>query len=70
MKRFVISVLSIAVFFVGLGTLCDQVAAKFKSDDKALEIVRKARTALGGDAALAEVRSMTITGRHGQLVQG
>lgn len=63
MKRFILSVLSISVFFVGLGSLADQVGAKFKSDEKALEIVRKARTALGGDAAIAEVRSMVITGR-------
>lgn len=63
MKRFVVSVLSISVFFVGLGFLADQVGAKFKSDEKALEIVRRARTALGGDAALAEVRSMVIVGR-------
>ncbi|NOT48483.1 MAG: hypothetical protein HOP17_12130 [Acidobacteria bacterium] len=63
MKRFIISVLSISVFFVGLGSLADHVGAKFKSDEKALEIVRKTRTALGGDAALAQVRSMVITGR-------
>lgn len=63
MKRFVISVLSISVFFVGLGTLADKVGAKFKSDEKALEIVRKARTSIGGDAAIAEVRSLTIVGR-------
>lgn len=63
MKRFIISVLSIAVFFVGLGSLVDQVGAKFKSDEKALEIVRRTRAALGGEAALAEVRSMVITGR-------
>ncbi len=63
MKRFVISVLSISVFFVGLGSLADKVGAKFKSDEKALEIVRKARTAIGGDSAIAEVRSLTIVGR-------
>ena len=51
MKRFVISILSIAVFFVGLGSLVEHVGAKFKSDEKALEIVRKARIAIGGDAA-------------------
>lgn len=63
MKRFAVSVLSISVFFVGLGSLAEHVGARFKSDDKALDIVRKARTALGGDAALAEVRSMIIIGR-------
>ena len=63
MKKFVISVLSISVFFVGLGSLADKVGATFKSDEKALDIVRKARTAIGGDAAIAEVRSLTIAGR-------
>lgn len=63
MKRFIISVLSVAVFFVGLGSLAEHVGAKFKSDEKALDIVRKARTAIGGDAALAEVRSLVITGQ-------
>lgn len=72
MKRFVISVLSISVFFVGLGSLADKVGAKFKSDEKALEIVRKARTAIGGDAAIAEVRSLSIVGRttHSFKVDG
>ncbi len=63
MKRFFLSILAVAVFFVGLGSLADQVGAKFKSDEKALDIVRKARTAIGGDSAVAEVRSLVITGR-------
>lgn len=63
MKRFVISILSVAVFFVGLGSLVEHAGAKFKSDEKALEIVRKARTAIGGDAAIAEVRGLVISGR-------
>lgn len=63
MKKFVLSVLSVAVFFVGLGAIVEKAGAKFKSDEKALDIVRKARVAIGGDAAIAEVRSMTIVGR-------
>ena len=63
MKRFVISILSVAVFFVGLGSLVEHVGAKFKSDEKALEIVRKARIAIGGDSAIAEVRGLVISGR-------
>ena len=67
MKKFIISVLSVAVFFVGVGALVENVGAKFKSDEKALEIVRKARTAIGGDAAIAEVRSLSIIGRTTHL---
>ena len=63
MKKFAVSVLTISVFFVGLGSLAEQVGAKFKSDEKALEIIGKARTAIGGDAALAQVRSLVVTGK-------
>ncbi|MGQ0542039.1 MAG: hypothetical protein ACT4O9_09350 [Blastocatellia bacterium] len=63
MKRFIVSVLCVATFFVGLGVLADKVGAKFKSDEKALEIVRKARVAIGGDAAIADVRSIVIKGQ-------
>ncbi len=63
MKRFALSVLTVSMVFVGLGSVLEHVGAKFKSDEKALDIVRKARTALGGEAALAEVRSLVISGR-------
>ncbi len=63
MKRLIVSILCTSIFFIGLGALADNVGAKFKSDEKALEIIRQARAAIGGDAAIAEVRSMTITGR-------
>src|SRR5688500_13052608 len=63
MKRFAVSVLAISAFFVGLGSLAEHVGAKFKSDEKALDIIRKARTAIGGDAAIAEVRGLVIIGR-------
>ncbi len=63
MKKFAVSVLTISVFFVGLGSLAEKVGARFKSDEKALEIIGKARIAIGGDAAIAQVRSMVITGK-------
>lgn len=63
MTRLIVSILCVSVFFIGLGALADSAGASFKSDEKALEIIRQARIAIGGDAALAEVRSMTITGR-------
>lgn len=63
MKRFTVSILCVSVFFIGLGALADGVGARFKSDEKALTLVRQARIALGGEAALNEVRSMTITGK-------
>jgi hypothetical protein len=62
MKRFIISVLCVSVFFIGLGGLVEQTSAKFKSDARALELIRLARVAVGGDANIRNVRSMTITG--------
>jgi hypothetical protein len=62
MKKFILSVLGVAVFFIGVGALVDKAGAKFKSDDKALALIKQARTAIGGDASLAEVRSMIIKG--------
>lgn len=66
MKRFTISILCVSVFFIGLGALTDSVGAKFKSDEKALALIKQARLALGGDAALAEVRSLVIVGKSSQ----
>src|SRR5580765_3558583 len=63
MKRFIFTVLSVAVFFVGVGTIVDKVGAKFKSDEKALELVRLARIAIGGDSALVGVQSLRIVGQ-------
>lgn len=63
MKRFIVSILCVSVFFIGLGGLVDRVGATFKSDDKALNLLRAARQAIGGDTAVAGVKSMTILGK-------
>ena len=63
MKRFIFTVLCVSVFFTGLGSLIESASASLKSDDKALELLRKARAAIGGDQAVGGVRSMTITGK-------
>ncbi len=63
MKKFIISVLCVAVFFVGLGGLLETVGAKFKSDEKALTLIRQAREAIGGDANINNVRSFSATGK-------
>lgn len=68
MKRFTISVLCVSVFFIGLGSMADRVGAKFKSDEKALSIIRQARQAIGGDQAVAAVRSMTISGKTTKFI--
>lgn len=63
MKRLVISALCVSIFFLGIGALVEDVAARFKSDEKALELIRKARIAIGGEAAITAVNSMRIVGR-------
>ncbi len=60
MKRFIISILCVSVFLIGLGTIIEKTSAKFLNDDKAMEIIKNARIALGGDANISEVKSMTI----------
>ncbi|MEO6590168.1 MAG: hypothetical protein ABIP06_12780 [Pyrinomonadaceae bacterium] len=61
MKKFIITVLCVSTFFIGLGGLVDKVGANFKSDEKAVQIIKLARIAIGGDANIEKVRSMTIS---------
>lgn len=63
MKKFIVTVLGLSVFFIGLGNLIEKASASFKSDDKALELIAKARRAIGGDSAISGVKSMTILGK-------
>jgi hypothetical protein len=62
MKRFIISILCVTVFSIGLGAIVETVGARFKSDEKALALIRQARLAIGGDQSIAGVRSMIIKG--------
>lgn len=63
MKRFILSILFAAVFFMGLGSLFEKTKANFKSDERALTLIRQAREAIGGDANINNVRSLTIVGK-------
>lgn len=63
MKRFIVSVLCVSVFFIGLGNLVERASASLKSDNKALELLSRARAAVGGDQAIGGVRSMTVLGK-------
>ena len=66
MKRFIVFVFAVAFVFVGLGTMFESVSAKFKSDEKAHEIIRAARTAAGGEAKLREIRSLVKKAKAAQ----
>ncbi len=63
MKRFVVSTLVASLAFIGAGAVVDKIIAGARSDEKALEIIAKARTAIGGDAAITGVRSFVIKGQ-------
>jgi len=62
MKKFIYSVLCVSVFFIGLGTVADKVGASFRSDPRALDLLKAARTAIGGDSSLAGIQSLRIKG--------
>lgn len=62
MKRFIFSILCVSVFFIGLGGIANQAGARFKSDERALALIRQARIAVGGEASIANVRSLTAKG--------
>ncbi len=63
MKKFFLMISLAAIFFTGLGGMLQETTAKFKSDDKALALLQKARQAIGGESSLIGVNSLAITGR-------
>ena len=62
MKKFFVMILLVSTFFIGLGSLVDRARANLKSDARALELIRQARTAIGGEENIKNVRSLTISG--------
>lgn len=68
MKRFIFSVAALTVIFLGVGAVVERTGASSKSDEKALDLIRKARLAIGGDAAVAAVKSMSIKGRTTTII--
>ena len=63
MKKFIISILCVAVFFIGLGGLIQETGARFKSDERSLSLIRQAQIAIGGETAVRNVRSLSIVGQ-------
>ncbi|MEZ5426619.1 MAG: hypothetical protein R2747_10165 [Pyrinomonadaceae bacterium] len=62
MKKFFVMILLVSTFFIGLSALIERAGAQLRSDARALELIRQARIAVGGDANLRGVNSMTIVG--------
>lgn len=63
MKKFTVMILCVSTFFVGLGGLVERVGASFKSDERALEIMRLARQAIGGEQNIKAMQALTIKGK-------
>lgn len=55
-----------SLFFLGLGALVEKTGAKFRSDEKALALIRAARQAIGGDSSVSSVQSLRIVGQTTQ----
>ncbi|HQU93050.1 MAG TPA: hypothetical protein PLK77_12170 [Pyrinomonadaceae bacterium] len=68
MKRFVVSTMVASLAFIGAGAVVDKVIGGSKSDEKALEIIAKARTAIGGDSAISSVKSFVIKGQTSKTI--
>jgi hypothetical protein len=68
MKRFIVSTLVVSLAFIGAGAVVDKIIAGSKSDEKALDIIAKARTAIGGDAAIGSVKAFVIKGQTSKTV--
>ncbi|MEP6847966.1 MAG: hypothetical protein ABI999_03855 [Acidobacteriota bacterium] len=66
MKRFITTVLGVTVFFLAVGAIVEKTSASFKSDEKALSLIRAARQAIGGDSSVAGVQSLRIVGQTTQ----
>jgi len=69
MKRFIITILCVSVFFIGLGGIIDQVGANFKSDEQALALLRQARIAIGGEEKINSVKSLRIVGKSNRQLK-
>ncbi|CAN5242891.1 hypothetical protein BH10ACI1_BH10ACI1_32890 [soil metagenome] len=63
MKKFTVMILCVSIFFIGLGGLVETVGARFKSDERAIEIMRLARQAIGGEENIKAVQSLSVTGK-------
>lgn len=68
MKRFVVSTVVASLAFIGAGAVVDKVIGSGKSDEKALEIIAKARTAIGGDSAIGGVKAFVIKGQTSKTI--
>ena len=69
MKRFVVSTMVASLAFIGAGAVVDKVIGGSKSDAKALEILAKARTAIGGDSAIGGVNPVAAHSAESMFVQ-
>jgi len=51
------------VFFIGVASIIEKAGARFSHDTKAMEIISKAKAAIGGENNIAKVKSMSIVAK-------
>ncbi|NNE98707.1 MAG: hypothetical protein HKN25_06775 [Pyrinomonadaceae bacterium] len=70
MKRFIISIVCVTVFFIGVASIIEETGARISRDEKAMEIINKAKAAIGGEANIAKVESMSIVAKTTHFFEG
>lgn len=63
MKRFIFTIIGVSAFFVGVGAVAHKVKAVFKSDEKAVIILKRSQVAIGGENKIRTVKSLSVNGR-------
>ena len=69
MKKFITSVFLVSLVFLGIGNVVNSVKAGFENDEKAVQLIRAAKVAVGGESNLAEVRGNDYQGDEHHLLQ-
>ncbi len=69
MRRFVPTILKLSVLLVAVSVITQQVGATKSDVERALDLLKQARAAIGGDAAINSVQSLSATGTTRRQVQ-
>lgn len=68
-KKITILFLQISLVWMGVSVLVDSVSATKQSSERALELIRQARAAIGGDGAVKNVQNLSMKGKSQRIVK-
>ena len=68
-KKITVLLLQVSLVWMGLLVLIDSVGAAKKDAERALELLRQARAAIGGDAAIQSVQSISVKGSNRRVIK-